>query len=123
MGVEGVHKCSVRSHARTVTVYNLQEGKTALFHAVEKGHAGIVKELLDAGANTEIANRVGVEFKFNFICTRSIDYIHFDNSAARRVYKEPRFSHITPLLMKHHLRNISITYKFFTERHPCISLI
>ncbi|XP_078369794.1 kinase D-interacting substrate of 220 kDa B-like isoform X5 [Oculina patagonica] len=35
------------------------ERKTALFHAVEKGHVLIVKELLDAGANTETQNKDG----------------------------------------------------------------
>ena len=36
----------------------LQDGKTALLHATEKGHTQIVKELLDAGANTEVTNKV-----------------------------------------------------------------
>ena len=38
--------------------FSCQESKTALFHAVEKGHVLIVKELLDAGANTETQNKV-----------------------------------------------------------------
>ena len=38
--------------------FSSQERKTALFHAVEKGHVLIVKELLNAGANTETTNKV-----------------------------------------------------------------
>lgn len=45
-----------------MTFISTQERKTALFHAVEKGHILIVKELLDAGANTETANKVCVQF-------------------------------------------------------------
>ena len=41
-----------------MTFISTQERKTALFHAVEKGHVLIVKELLDAGANTETTNKV-----------------------------------------------------------------
>ena len=41
-----------------MTFISTQERKTALFHAVEKGHILIVKELLDAGANTETTNKV-----------------------------------------------------------------
>ena len=39
-------------------LFCLQDGKTALLHATEKGHTQIVKELLDAGANTEVTNKV-----------------------------------------------------------------
>lgn len=42
----------------SVLFSQFQERKTALFHAVEKGHVLIVKELLDAGANTETTNKV-----------------------------------------------------------------
>ena len=45
-----------------MTFISTQERKTALFHAVEKGHILIVKELLDAGANTETTNKVCVQF-------------------------------------------------------------
>lgn len=46
------------SYEQFVIYFSSQERKTALFHAVEKGHVLIVKELLDAGANTETTNKV-----------------------------------------------------------------
>lgn len=36
-----------------------------MFHAVEKGHVLIVKELLDAGANTETQNKVSMNARWN----------------------------------------------------------
>ena len=35
-----------------------QDGKTALYHAVDKGYVDCVRELLAAGANTEASNKV-----------------------------------------------------------------
>ena len=42
-----------------------QEGKTALFHGVEKGHVGVVRELLLVGANTEVTNKVRESLKLH----------------------------------------------------------
>jgi len=36
----------------------VQDGKTALYWAVDKGLLHVTKALLDASANTEIANKV-----------------------------------------------------------------
>ncbi len=40
-------------------MFHFQDGKTALYWAVEKGHVSIVKALIEYNANTEIGNKVG----------------------------------------------------------------
>lgn len=59
-----------------------------MFHAVEKGHVLIVKELLDAGANTETPNKVcflppAKEFKMATLCLRDTHFTYLKKSSVR----------------------------------------
>lgn len=59
-----------------------------MFHAVEKGHVLIVKELLDAGANTEAQNKVcirapAVEFKMATFCLRNTHFTYLKEIFSR----------------------------------------